>query len=104
MSFVSRTNSADLLAVEDRWGAHNYHPLPIVAERAQGVWVRRGRAPVSRLPERVSALNQARIGHSAGVSEQAAKVTLTRAPFTTTSCRSSVRSWPHGAASISYCP
>ena len=29
----------DLLAVEDEWGAHNYHPLPVVVARAEGSWV-----------------------------------------------------------------
>lgn len=31
--------SADYIALDERWGAHNYHPLPVVAATAQGVWV-----------------------------------------------------------------
>ena len=27
------------IAREDAWGAHNYHPLDLVIERAQGAWV-----------------------------------------------------------------
>jgi ornithine--oxo-acid transaminase len=34
---TSRTS--DLIALEERYGAHNYHPLDVVVERAQGVWV-----------------------------------------------------------------
>ncbi len=32
-------SAADLLALEDRFGAHNYHPLPVVVETAEGSWV-----------------------------------------------------------------
>ena len=31
--------TADLIAIEEAWGAHNYHPLDLVIERAAGVWV-----------------------------------------------------------------
>ncbi|MEO8945480.1 MAG: ornithine--oxo-acid transaminase [Gemmatimonadaceae bacterium] len=33
------STSADYIALEDEWGAHNYHPLDIVIERASGSWV-----------------------------------------------------------------
>ena len=29
----------ELIAMEDRFGAHNYHPLDLVVERAEGVWL-----------------------------------------------------------------
>ncbi len=32
-------NSTDLIALEDRYGAHNYHPLDVVIARAEGSWV-----------------------------------------------------------------
>lgn len=32
-------NSAELIAIEEKFGAHNYHPLDVVIERAQGPWV-----------------------------------------------------------------
>ncbi len=32
-------NSQDYIAREDKFGAHNYHPLPVVLERAEGVHV-----------------------------------------------------------------
>ena len=36
---LDRSRTADLIALEDRVGAHNYHPLDVVIERAEGVWV-----------------------------------------------------------------
>jgi ornithine--oxo-acid transaminase len=37
---LAETRSADeLIALEERWGAHNYEPLDIVVERAEGVWL-----------------------------------------------------------------
>ncbi len=29
----------DFIAVEDQYGAHNYHPLDVVINEAKGVWV-----------------------------------------------------------------
>jgi ornithine--oxo-acid transaminase len=34
-----KTATADLIALEERYGAHNYHPLDVVISRAEGVWV-----------------------------------------------------------------
>ncbi|MBC7412866.1 MAG: ornithine--oxo-acid transaminase [Bacteroidia bacterium] len=31
--------AAEAMALEDKYGAHNYHPLPVVLERGQGVFV-----------------------------------------------------------------
>jgi ornithine--oxo-acid transaminase len=33
------TKTDDQIAVEDKFGAHNYHPLDVVIERAEGIWV-----------------------------------------------------------------
>ncbi len=33
------TTSEDFIALEERFGAHNYHPLDVVVQRAQGIWV-----------------------------------------------------------------
>ena len=33
------TKSEELIALEDRYGAHNYHPLDVVISKAEGVWV-----------------------------------------------------------------
>jgi len=32
-------NTKEYVEIEDRYGAHNYHPLDVVVERAEGVWV-----------------------------------------------------------------
>ncbi|MEM9293073.1 MAG: ornithine--oxo-acid transaminase [Acidobacteriota bacterium] len=32
-------STADYIALEDRYGAHNYHPLDVVLTRGDGVWV-----------------------------------------------------------------
>ena len=29
----------DYIDLEDRYNAHNYHPLDVVIEKAEGVWV-----------------------------------------------------------------
>ena len=29
----------ELIALEEAYGAHNYHPLDVVIERAAGAWV-----------------------------------------------------------------
>ena len=31
--------SEQIIAKEDKYGAHNYHPLPVVLERGEGVHV-----------------------------------------------------------------
>lgn len=33
------TRTQELIDLEDRYGAHNYHPLPVVLERGEGVFV-----------------------------------------------------------------
>lgn len=68
----------------DQYGAHNYHPLPVVVARAQGVWVEdaEGQQYMDMLSA-YSALNQ---GHRhptiiRALKEQADKVTLTSRAF-----------------------
>lgn len=39
MSVVEKLVSSDLIALEDRFGAHNYHPLPVVLNKGKGVFV-----------------------------------------------------------------
>lgn len=36
---MSLKSAAQLVEIEDRLGAHNYHPLDVVLERGEGVWV-----------------------------------------------------------------
>ncbi len=77
-------NAKDYIALEDEYGAHNYHPLDVVVERAEGVWVWdvEGRKYLDCLSA-YSALNQ---GHRhpkivAALVAQAQKVTLTSRAF-----------------------
>lgn len=39
MPVMDRLQTHDFIELEDRYGAHNYHPLNVVIERAEGVWV-----------------------------------------------------------------
>jgi ornithine--oxo-acid transaminase len=80
----SQGRAADLIRMEDRWGAHNYRPLDVVVERAAGVWVYAidGRRYLDCLSA-YSALNQ---GHChpriiEALLDQAARVTLTSRAF-----------------------
>ena len=77
-------SEAELIALEEQYGAHNYHPLDVVIERAQGAWVTdvEGRRYLDFLAA-YSAVNQGHC-HPAILSamvEQAQKVTLTSRAF-----------------------
>ena len=39
MSVLEKLSSADAIALEDKYGAHNYHPLPVVLNKGEGVYV-----------------------------------------------------------------
>ena len=39
MSVLEQINSEDAIALEDKHGSHNYHPLPVVLNRGEGVYV-----------------------------------------------------------------
>ena len=78
------TRSRELIDFEDQYGAHNYHPLDVVIERAEGVWVYdvEGKRYLDCLAA-YSAVNQ---GHChpkilRTLTEQAQKVTLTSRAF-----------------------
>ncbi len=77
-------NTNDFIELENRYGAHNYHPLDVVIERAEGVWVFDvdGKSYLDCLAA-YSAVNQ---GHChprvlAALLDQARKVTLTSRAF-----------------------
>lgn len=74
----------DLIALEDQYGAHNYHPLDVVIEKAAGVWVYdvEGHRYLDCLSA-YSALNQGHVHPKilAALTEQAQKVTLTSRAF-----------------------
>lgn len=38
-STLSRLSSAEAMQMEDKYGAHNYHPIPVVIDRGEGVYV-----------------------------------------------------------------
>ncbi|GAB4495580.1 MAG: ornithine--oxo-acid transaminase [Saprospiraceae bacterium] len=76
--------SADLMELEDRYNAHNYHPIPVVLERGRGVhvWDVEGKRYYDFLSA-YSAVNQ---GHChpriiRALTEQAQKLTLTSRAF-----------------------
>jgi ornithine--oxo-acid transaminase len=77
-------HTQDFVELENRYGAHNYHPLDVVIERAEGVWVYdvEGKRYLDCLAA-YSAVNQ---GHChpkilQTLEEQARKVTLTSRAF-----------------------
>ena len=39
MSVLEKMSSAQAIALENKYGAHNYHPLPVVLSRGEGVYV-----------------------------------------------------------------
>ena len=39
MSVLEKINSESIIALENKYGAHNYHPLPVVLARGEGVYV-----------------------------------------------------------------
>jgi ornithine--oxo-acid transaminase len=76
--------SNELIEIEDRLGAHNYHPLDVVIERASGAWVfdKEGNRYLDFLAA-YSAVNQGHC-HPAifqAMCRQAEKVTLTSRAF-----------------------
>ena len=86
MTELQQTTSRaqELTAIEERYGAHNYHPLDVVIARGEGVWVwdTEGRRYMDFLAA-YSAVNQ---GHChprilAALIEQAQRVTLTSRAF-----------------------
>ena len=77
-------SSAELIAIEDRWGARNYRPLDVVIERASGAWVYD--ADGHRYLDCLSAYSALNQGHChprivRALHEQASRVTLTSRAF-----------------------
>ncbi len=78
------TKSKQAIEIEDKYGAHNYHPLPVVLEKGEGafMWDVEGKKYFDFLSA-YSAVNQ---GHChprllRALSEQASKLTLTSRAF-----------------------
>lgn len=84
MSVIEKTKTAEAIALEAQYGAQNYHPLPVVLQRGEGVfvWDVEGRKYYDFLSA-YSAVNQ---GHChpkiiGALNEQASKLTLTSRAF-----------------------
>src|SRR5947199_1930104 len=84
MPVLEKTHSQELIELEEQFGAHNYHPLNVVIERAEGAWVYAidGTRYMACLAA-YSAVNQGhchpRILHA--MMRQACKLTLTSRAF-----------------------
>ncbi|MDX9751623.1 MAG: ornithine--oxo-acid transaminase [Flavobacteriales bacterium] len=81
---AGHTKTQQAIALEEKYGAHNYHPLPVVLDRGQGVhvWDVEGKRYYDFLSA-YSAVNQ---GHChprlvKAMQEQAAEITLTSRAF-----------------------
>jgi len=77
-------NSQDFIDLERRWGAHNYHPLPVVISKAEGVWV--WDVEGIKYIDMLSAYSAVSQGHAHPyivecVREQVGKLTLTSRAF-----------------------
>ncbi len=78
------SKNKEWIDLTDQYGARNYHPLPIVISRAQGVWVED--ADGNRYMDMLSAYSALNHGHRhpkliQALKEQADKVTLTSRAF-----------------------
>ncbi len=74
----------DLIALEERYGAHNYHPLDVVVARASGIWV--WDVEGNKFLDMLAAYSAVNQGHCHPrivdtLVEQAHKVTLTSRAF-----------------------
>jgi len=84
MSVLEKLTSKDAIALEEKYGAHNYHPLPVVLSKGEGVfvWDVEGKKYYDFLSA-YSAVNQ---GHChpkiiGAMLQQAKKLTLTSRAF-----------------------
>ncbi|SDN20287.1 ornithine--oxo-acid transaminase [Paenibacillus sp. yr247] len=78
------TKSSMIIEKTEKYGAHNYHPLPIVISKAEGVWVEDPEG--NRFMDMLSAYSALNQGHRhphiiRALHEQAEKVTLTSRAF-----------------------
>jgi len=82
----SRSLSADPIELEARHGAHNYHPLPVVLTRGEGVWL--FDADGRRYLDMMSAYSAVSFGHGhpalvRALTEQAQRLAVTSRAFHT---------------------
>jgi ornithine--oxo-acid transaminase len=84
MTTLVQYSSQELIALEDRYGAHNYHPLDVVLSRGEGVWV--WDVEGNRFMDCLSAYSAVNQGHAhprirQALIEQAEKLPLTSRAF-----------------------
>ncbi len=84
MTTLVKYSSQELMALEDRYGAHNYHPLDVVLSRGEGVWV--WDVEGNRYMDCLSAYSAVNQGHAhprirQALIEQAEKLPLTSRAF-----------------------
>lgn len=77
-------NSQEIIEKTEKYGAHNYHPLPIVIHKAEGVWVEDPEG--NKYMDMLSAYSAVNQGHRHpkiihALKEQADRVTLTSRAF-----------------------
>jgi ornithine--oxo-acid transaminase len=81
---AANDNTNELIAQTEKYGANNYHPLPIVITRAEGVWVEDPEG--NKYMDMLSAYSAVNQGHRhpkiiQALKDQADKVTLTSRAF-----------------------
>jgi ornithine--oxo-acid transaminase len=84
MTLLERSSSSELIALEDRYGARNYHPIDVVLSRGEGVWV--WDVDGNRYLDFLSAYSALNQGHAhprilAALVEQASRLPLTSRAF-----------------------
>lgn len=84
MTSVVAQSAQNLVAVENKWGAHNYAPLDVVIERGEGAWLYDVNG--KRYLDCLSAYSAVSQGHChprimEAMREQASRVTLTSRAF-----------------------
>ncbi|HET6872947.1 MAG TPA: ornithine--oxo-acid transaminase [Sporolactobacillaceae bacterium] len=81
---MATTQSSKIMDMTDQYGAHNYHPLPIVLSEGQGVWVKDPEG--NRYLDMLSAYSAVNQGHRhpriiEALKKQADRITLTSRAF-----------------------
>ncbi len=84
MTLLERMSARDLIELEDRYGAHNYHPLDVVLTRGEGIWV--WDVDGNRYMDCLSAYSAVNQGHAhprilEALVEQAGRLPLTSRAF-----------------------
>ncbi len=84
MTTTTTLSSAQHIDLVDQFAAHNYHPLPVVISKADGVWVED--ADGNRYMDMLAAYSAVNFGHShreliAAAKDQLDQVTLTSRAF-----------------------